>query len=205
MSARHHIIPFASLFCSVLCLVSCSPSDPSQGPFITTPDHAKVDLSQVSLKISNAKLTFDQKDQCQLTFDYMLRNQAGATLSFSSIFSGKDDLIEVNLSDQNGDPLSLGKRPLEDLTLASPRAMLIPKGKSTRSYKIPVQREFRKKGDPITVRVRFHAPSRYDELRSSIEAPLIQTPWPKNTEIESTSEDNALTLPLHDATPLPQR
>lgn len=205
MCAKHSITHFTSVFCCALCLVSCNPSDPSKGPLITTPDHAQVDLSKVSLKISKAKFAFDQKDQCQLTFDYTLRNQAGATLSFSSIFSGKDDLIEVNLSDQNGDPLYLGKRPLEDLTLASPRAMLIPQGKSTRSYKVPVQREFRKKDDPITVRVRFHAPSRYDELRSSIEAPLIQIPWPKNTEFELPSEDNPLTLPLDHDTPLPQR
>ena len=197
-----HLFNFIAI---VLCLVSCGPSDPSNEPIIITPDQAQVVLSKVSMKISHAKFAFDQKGICQLTFDYTLRNQAGAAISFPSIFSGKDDLIEVNLSDQNGDPLYLGKRPLEDLTLASPRPMLIPKGKSTRGYKVPVQQEFRKKDDPITLRVRFHAPSRYDELRSSVEAPLIQIPWPKSTEIESPSDDNSLTLPLHDATPLPQR
>ena len=168
-------------------------------------EHAKAILAAGADCITLGDHAFDQKDICQLTFDYTLRNRAGATISFPSIFSGKDELIEVNLSDQNGDPLYLGKRPLEDLTLASPRPMLIPKGKSTRGYKVPVQQEFRKKDDPITLRVRFHAPSRYDELRSSVEAPLIQIPWPKSTEIESPSEDNSLTLPLHDATPLPQR
>lgn len=201
MNTRHLFAPFIVVFS----LVSCSPSDPSNEPTIVTPDNAQVDLSMVSMKISNAKFTFNKLDVCQLTLDYTLRNQAGATLSFTSIFSGKDELIEVNLSDQLGDPLYLGKRPLEGLTLAEPRPMLIPKGKSTRSYKVPLQQEFRKKGEPITVRVRFHAPSRYDELRSSVEAPLIMIPWPKSTEIEPPSEDNSLTLPLHDATPLPQR
>jgi hypothetical protein len=37
---------------------------------------------------------------------------------------------------------------------------------------------FREKGSPISARIRLHAPSRYDELRSSVEAPNLQVIWP---------------------------
>ena len=197
-------------------LISCSETDPGKGPIIETPANGKVDLSKVSMTITKAKLKCIDENHYQLDFSYTLINKAGATLSFQSIFSSKDDLIEVNLSDQNGDRLFLGKRPQEGLTLAQPRAMLIPKGKTTRSYTVPVMPELREKGDPITVRVRFHAPSRYDELRSSVEAPLILTPWPQSPEIEQATprpnsepdtdpKEYPLTYPVQDATPLPQR
>lgn len=188
-----------------LALASCNDSSSTSGPVIQTPLNAKVDLSKVRIGVKKAKLICIDHNHFQLVFDYTLQNKAGATLSFDSIYSGKDDLIQVNLSDKNGDPLFLGKRPLEGLTLAAPRAILIPIGKSTRAYKVPVMPELRVKGDPITLRVRFHAPSRYDELRSSIEAPLIQVPWPKSPELKVPIEDNPLTYPTPDATPLPQR
>lgn len=203
-------LPLISGF--ALSLLSCSESDSGQGPIIETPAHAKVDLSKVSMKVKKAKLHRIDANDYSLEFDYTLVNKAGATISFQSIYSGKDELIEVNLSDKNGDPLFLGKRPLEGLTLASPRAVLIPKGKSTRHYQVPVMPELREKGDPITVRVRLHAPSRYDELRSSVEAPLISVPWPQSPEIEAAikpdtpdPEEYPLTSPVRDATPLPQR
>ena len=215
------LIPLALL--AGLCafgLTSCSESDPYQGPVIETPANGKVDLTKVSMKVTKAKIKCIDENHYQLDFDYTLINKAGATLSFQSIFSGKDDLIEVNLSDQNGDRLFLGKRPQEGLTLAQARAMLIPKGKSTRHYTVPVMPELRMKDDPITVRVRLHAPSRYDELRSTVEAPLIQAPWPQSPEIKpapseqspptrsktkSDPQDYPLTYPVQDATPLPQR
>lgn len=196
----------------IFCLSSCGNSDTNQDPIIETPANAQVDLSKVSMKIRKAKLSRIDDNHYQLDFDYTLINKAGATISFQSIYSGKDELIEVNLSDKNGDPLFLGKRPLEGLTLAQPRAILIPKGKSSRHYKVPVKPELREKGDPITVRVRLHAPSRYDELRSSVEAPLINTPWPQGPEVEAPAqnpstdpEEYPLTSPVRDATPLPQR
>lgn len=203
--------------CAVgLGLVSCSETDPGKGPIIETPANGKVDLSKVSMKVTKAKLKRIDANHYQLDFDYTLINKAGATISFQSIFSSKDDIIEVNLSDKNGDRLFLGKRPQEGLTLSQPRAMLIPKGKTTRSYTVPVLPELREKGDPITVRVRFHAPSRFDELRSSVEAPLIQIPWPQSPKIEQATptpnsepgadpEEYPLTYPVQDATPLPQR
>ncbi len=201
-------------------LISCTETDPSKGPVIETPANGKVDLSKVSMKVTKAKLKRIDENHYQLDFNYTLINKAGATLSYQSIFSSKDDLIEVNLSDKNGDRLLLGKRPQEGLTLTQARAMLIPKGKTSRSYTVPVMPELREKGDPITVRVRLHAPSRYDELRSSIEAPLVQAPWPQSPEIEepipkpdtapqstpnSDPKEYPLTYPVQDATPLPQR
>ncbi|GEM_PF-968658 len=209
--------PFIALITAcALGLVSCSENDPSKDPIIETPANGKVDLSKVSMKITKAKLKRIDENHYQLDFDYTLINKAGATLSFQSIFSSKDDLIEVNLSDKNGDRLFLDKRPQEGLTLTQARAMLIPKGKTSRSYTVPVMPELREKGDPITVRVRFHAPSRYDELRSSVEAQLILTPWPQSPEIEPATptpnsepstdpEEYPLTYPVQDATPLPQR
>ncbi|NWK57082.1 hypothetical protein HW115_15780 [Verrucomicrobiaceae bacterium N1E253] len=192
-------------------LSSCNgPS--SQAQVITTPPNAKIDLSKVSLKISKAKLKMIDPNHYQLDFKYTLINKAGATLAFESIYSGKDELIQVNLNDKNGDPLFLGKRPLEGLTLASPRTMEIPKGKFSRVYTVPVMPELREKGDPITLRVRFHAPSRYDELRSTVEAQPLTIPWPQGPPIEAPDEAAApdtgeypLTSPAPDATPLPQR
>jgi len=173
---------------------------------IVTPPNAKVDLSKISMKLRNVEIARKHDNSYALTFDYTLVNNAGATLSFQSIFSGKDDLIEVNLSDKNSYPVDLGKRPQEGLTLAAPRAVLIPKGKSTRPYTVPVMPQFREKGDPITVRVRLHAPSRYDELRSTVEAPIVTTPWPESPEmvtpgkLDPRSEDNPLTSPPPEAT-----
>jgi len=187
-------------------LISCSEKSSTDGPMIITPPNAKVDLSQVSMKLRNVKITRKHNNSYSLTFDYTLINKAGATLSFQSIFSGKDDLIEVNLSDQDGYPVDLGKRPQEGLTLAATRAVLIPKGKSTRPYTVPVTPQFRQKGDMITVRVRLHAPSRYDELRSTIEAPIVTAPWPESPKMETSekldpiSEDNPLTSPSPEAT-----
>lgn len=211
---KHHLM--ALITACAFGLVSCSETDPGKGPIIETPANGKVDLNKVSMKVTKAKLKRIDENHYQLDFDYTLINKVGATISFQSIFSSKDDLIEVNLSDKNGDRLFLGKRPQEGLTLAQPRAMLIPKGKTIRSYTVPVMPELREKGDPITVRVRFHAPSRYDELRSSVEAPLLLTPWPQSPEIEQATpklnsetstnpEEYPLTSPVQDATPLPQR
>jgi hypothetical protein len=204
-----HLITSALVGVLALSSIACSNSGTTeQGPVITTPAGAKVDLSGVSMKISKANISVVGENSYQLSFDYTLQNKADAAISFLSIFSNTDDLIEISLSDQNSDPLFLGKRPMEGLTLAAPRAILISKGKSTRSYKVPVMPESRVKGDPITVRVRLHAPSRYDELRTSVEAPLVQVSWPQGSEIEpipSDPEEYPLTSPTRDATPLPTR
>jgi hypothetical protein len=210
MKARSPIILALSVLGISLSLLSCGDSSKKAGPVIITPPNGKVDLSQVNLTVSKVKITYDHtnnRDSYRLSFKYTLDNHASGPISFISIYAGKDDLIEVNLSDSKGLPLTLGKRPQEGLTLAAPRPMLIPHGKTTRSYTVPITPDFLKKGEPITVRVRFHAPSRYDELRSSLEAPHVQVPWPQETQMENLPplpEDNPLTSPLYDAT-LPSR
>lgn len=201
-----------SLSLSIACaisLVSCGNPDPNSGPMVETPPHAKVDLSQVQLSISKVTISRTAPHQYQLDFDYTLNNQSGAGIAFQSIFRNKDELIHVQLNDQNGDPLDPGKRPLSGLTLAEPRRMLIPRGKTRSHYSVPLLAELRPQGDPITVQARFHAPSRYDELRSSLQAPPVTTLWPKNPEgqylaPDQDPEEYPLTSPVQDATPLPQ-
>ena len=161
-----------------LVLSSCGEPNPNLAPVINTPHGAKVDLAKVTMVVANAQLTMVSDNKYSLSFDYTIDNLAGANIAFPCLYNEMDDLIEVNLSDQEHQTLHLGKRPLEGLTLPEPRPLIIPIGKTTRSYKVPVMPELREKGDPITVRVRLHAPSRYDELRSSVEAPRLQVPWP---------------------------
>lgn len=161
-----------------LAFTSCGDSTPAKAPMIITPAGAKVDLSKVTMLVTNAQLTTVAENKFQLSFDYTVDNQAGAIIAFSCLHNQMDNLIEVNLSDKDDTPLHLGKRPLEGLTLTEPRPLKIPIGKTTRSYKVPVLPVFREKGSPINTRIRLHAPSRYDELRSSVEAPSLQVLWP---------------------------
>ena len=157
---------------------SCGKPDPSKAPVINTPAGAKVDLSKVSLVLANTRITRVNGDHYVLDFDYTVHNQAGAHIAFLCLYNEMDDLIEVNLSDKEGHDLVLGRRPLDGLTLTAPRHLRIPIGETTRSYTVPLMPALHEKGDPISVRVRLHAPSRYDELRSSVEAPTTQVPWP---------------------------
>lgn len=161
-----------------LVFASCGGPNPAMTPVINTPDGGKVDLSKVSMVVTMAQITKLSDNKYSLSFDYTIDNQAGAIIAFPCLYNETDDLVEVNLSDREGRPLHLGKRPLEGLTLTEPRPLQIPVGKTTRSYKVPVMPELREKGDPVNIRVRLHAPSRYDELRSSVEAPRLQIPWP---------------------------
>jgi hypothetical protein len=157
---------------------SCGKTDPSKAPVINTPAGAKVDLSKVSMDVSNARITRGNKNKYVLDFDYTVHNHAGANITFLCLYNEMDDLIEVNLTDKEGNDLVLGKRLLDGLTLTEPRTLRIPIGETTRSYTVPLMPELREKGDPISVRIRLHAPSRYDELRSSVEAPDIHVLWP---------------------------
>lgn len=163
---------------SALVLFSCGEPNPNLVSVINTPDGEKVDLSKVTMVVANAQLTRLNDNKYSLSFDYTINNLAGANIAFPCLYNEMDDLIEVNLRDKEDYTLHLGKRPLEGLTLPEPRPLTIPIGKTTRSYKVPVLPELREQGDPISVRVRLHAPSRYDELRSSVEAPRLQVPWP---------------------------
>lgn len=164
---------------SALALVSCGDSPSSHTPVVVTPAGAKVNLTKVSMTVGNVQFIPKGANQYSLSFDYTVDNQSGSHISFLCLHNNTDDLIEVNLSDNDGEPLHLGKRPLEGLTLTEPRPLRLPVGKTTRSFSVPVMPGLREKGDVISVRVRLHAPSRYDELRSSVEAPRIQIPWPQ--------------------------
>ncbi|MBT8035990.1 MAG: hypothetical protein KJO21_00470 [Verrucomicrobiae bacterium] len=175
MPPRRHIILLALFPC---CFSSCGKQDPSKAPVINTPTGAKVDLSMISLVVSNPRITLGADHTSALEFDYTIHNQAGANIAFPCLYNETDKLIEVNLSDKEGNPVQTGRRPMEDLTLTEPRPLRILIGKTTRSYKVPLMPELRKKGDPINLRVRLHAPSRYDELRSSLEAPRSVILWP---------------------------
>ena len=163
---------------TTLALVSCGEPAPSTLPVISTPSGAKVNLSKVSMVVSNPKITRVSENKYTLNFDYTLNNQAGAHITFPCLHNVTDDLIEINLHDSGQQALVLGKRPLEGLTLTQPRPLRIPSGETTRHFTVPLMPELREKGDPISLRVRLHAPSRYDELRSSIEAPRLQIFWP---------------------------
>ncbi len=163
---------------ALLGLTSCGEPAPSKYPTITTPANAKVDLSQVSLSVSNAKITADGENKFNLSFDYTVTNTAGAHLSFTCLYPTTAELIQVELTAPTGELVPLGRRLLEGLTLTEPRPIKIPNGSSTKNYTTPLTPSVYETGDLITLRVRLHAPSRYDELRTSIEAPLITITWP---------------------------
>mgnify|MGYP007122441004 CR=1 FL=1 len=147
-------------------------------PVIDTPSGGAVDLSKVSMTVSNAHIAKTAENEYALKFDYTVSNVAGADIRFLCLYNNTDDLIQVNLTDQEDQAVILGKRPMEGLTLTQPKPLRIRNGEATRRYKVPIIVGSLKKGDPISVRVRLHAPSRYDELRTSVEAPLLQVLLP---------------------------
>ncbi|MGB2265548.1 MAG: hypothetical protein ACPIB0_01770 [Akkermansiaceae bacterium] len=168
------ILAFASL---VLC--SCGTEHAVTAPVIRTPAGAKVDFSMVSFHVEDAIITRISEKECQLKFSYILDNKAGAAIEFPCLYNNTDELIEVNLEHKDKAAPVLGKRPLEGLTLTEPKPLVIPRGKTTRDYQVPVSDGAQLTGDTLQLRVRLHAPSRYDELRSSLEAPRIILHWPK--------------------------
>lgn len=167
------ILPLVSLV-----LGSCADEHTGSEPVRSTPAGAMVDLSMISLRVEDAEIIRHGDGTHELRFKYTVENQAGAIIAFPCLYSNTDELIEVNLEDKDKQPLALGKRPLEGLTLTEPRPMRIPMGQSTRSYEVPVLAPALLKADPVGMRVRMHAPSRYDELRTSIEAHRITLLWP---------------------------
>ena len=128
--------------------------------------------------MSNTKITKTGENKYNLSFDYTVTNSAGAHLAFTCLYNTTDELIQAELTDAEGKPLTLSRRTLEGLTLTEPRPIKLLNGNTTRSYKAPLIAVAHETGDLITLRVRLHAPSRYDELRSSVEAPLVTVPWP---------------------------
>lgn len=159
-------------------LTSCGDADPASAPVRKTEDGGKVDLSGVTLTTSNASIGKNDKVQHVLVFDYTLTNTSGFNIEFPCLYSNLDYLIEVNLSDKEGESVPLGRRPLDQLTMTQPRPERILVGTTTRTYKAPIGPNTLKPGDLLSVRIRLHAPSRYDELRTSLEAPTLTLPLP---------------------------
>lgn len=170
---------FLLLTVACVSLSSCGNQEPAEVSTIHTAPDAKVNLANIALSVSNAQITKDPKGNHFLSFDYTVVNNTGSHLSFVAIYSNADSLIDTNLTDKDGAALTINRNPLLDLTLSQPRPLIFRSGSSaTRPYKVSLAEDFRDTGEPITLRVRLHAPSRYDELRSTITAPLTIVTWP---------------------------
>jgi len=177
MNYRNAPLVIALVFCTIG-ISSCGKTTSTNTPVIDTPTGNAVDLNKVSMTVSDAHIAKTAENEYALKFDYTVINKVGADIRFLCLYNNTDDLIQVNLTDQENLALTLGKRPLEGLTLTQPKPLRIRNGETTRSYKVPFMPGSLKKGDPISIRVRLHAPSRYDELRSSLEAPRLQVIMP---------------------------
>ena len=172
-------LPFLLLTAAYISLSSCGTPEPVEVATVHTAPDAKIDLTGINLSVSNAQITKDTKGNHFLSFDYTVVNNTGSHLSFVAIYSNSDSLIDTDLTDKDGAALTINRNPLLDLTLSQPRPLIFRSGSSaTRPYKVSLAEEFRDTGEPITLRVRLHAPSRYDELRSTITAPLTIVTWP---------------------------
>lgn len=179
-----------SLGLAFMLLTSCqtnSDNNPSTHDgaerMIVTPVNGQVDLSKVTLRIDKVEILPSAANRFTLNFDYSMQNRAGATIAFGSVHGGIKDLLVVTLIDQEGNEIPLAKKNRDGLTYAEPRQVKIPEGQTPGKYTAQVISEFQTKGETITVRVRFHAPSRYDELRSTLEAPAVRVIWPRDSEI----------------------
>ena len=168
----HHLMRRHLRFLAIfsLALASCG----GQRTSVT----AQVDLDMVSIQVANPVIIKKNDSDYFLQFNYTIDNQAGAIIAFLCLYNEIDDLIEINLKDKESNLLMLGKRPLEGLTLTEPRPLKIPIEKTIRSYQVPIMPVSLESGEQLEMRVRLHAPSRYDELRSSIEASKINLSWP---------------------------
>ena len=175
---RRHL-RFLTIFS--LALASCGGQRTSVTAVKSTPVGAQVDLDMVSIQVANPVIIKKNDSDYFLQFNYTIDNQAGAIIAFLCLYNEIDDLIEINLKDKESNLLMLGKRPLEGLTLTEPRPLKIPIEKTIRSYQVPIMPIMPvslESGEQLEMRVRLHAPSRYDELRSSIEASKINLSWP---------------------------
>lgn len=163
-------------------ITSCGNQEKASAPVKMTPAGARVDLDRVSLEVRDSTIISQDDENYILRFRYTVNNQAGAIISFPCLYPRIDDLIEVNLTNIENKVLMLGRRPLEGLTLAEPEALKIPLKKTNLTFEAPILASQLNSADPIEMRVRLHAPSRYDELRSSIEAPKKILIWPKKLQ-----------------------
>ncbi|HCL96845.1 MAG TPA: hypothetical protein DHW77_03700 [Verrucomicrobiales bacterium] len=170
--------------CAPLLFGSCSSDHPNNAPTKKTPTGAKVNLSGVSLTTSKATIHQRANGIYELQFDYTITNSSASNIEFPCLYASIDDLIEVNLSDQDNDPIALGSRPLEGLTLTQPRPRRISVGETTRSYSVPIIDTALEAAELVNIRIRLHVPSRYDELRNSLEARSLALQPPSNEKQE---------------------
>ena len=172
---RRHLCSLS--LCLLLC-VSCGQQDTATSPVNHTPIGARVNLDQVNLDIRGAEI-IEQHDKKHLVkFQCTINNESEAVISFPCLYHSIDELIEVIITDADHKRLTLAKRPLEGLTLAEPQPLTIAMRKTILHYEASIIDSHLKPNDTVEIRVRLHVPSRYDELRSSIEAPKTLLLWP---------------------------
>ncbi len=178
-SAQSNIARTTALLIACLLTLSCTaPQQPEQvAPIYYTPFNDKVDLSHVSMTATNLQLGKNQQGHRQVSFDYTVLNQSGTSIAFACLYNRANNLIEVNLYDAEGNAVPLARNPLDNLTLAKPKPLIIKAGETIHHYSKVIAPSSLEAGTPITIRIRLHTPSRYDELRSSLEAPLIHSVW----------------------------
>lgn len=172
----------ASLAIGSLALPSCSKPQAKndEAPIYFTPFNDKVDLSQISMTVSNLTISKKSNTQNSISFDYTINNQSGHSTAFACLYNRSNSLIEVNITDEEGNAIPLAKGVLDNLTLAKPKPMVIKAGETTNTYTklIASENSTLETGSIVNVRIRLHTPSRYDELRSSLEAPITPAIWP---------------------------
>ena len=136
----------------------------------------------MSLSVDKASIVKVDDHKHELRFEYTIENTSGSNIQFPSIHPSMDRLIEVSLTDKDQQAIHLVKNSLDGLTLPQPAPRKILLGKTTRSYSAPLIPSTLKPNDPVNVRIRLHVPSRFDELRSSLEAPTLTLAWPSESK-----------------------
>lgn len=158
--------------------ISCAKKEPIVAPVYYTPINDKVNLSQVSMTTSNVQITKSNDGKRNINFDYTVTNSGEKSIAFACLYNRLNELIEVNLSDAEGNPVPLVYNPLDELTLAMPKPLIIRTGETKRSYSKPIAPAELEIGSTVNVRIRLHTPSKYDELRSSLEPTPVQVLFP---------------------------
>ena len=171
-------LPLSLLLTIPLLLTSCGDPDPSKAPTRDTPTGAKVDLTDVSLSVEEASIEKTSNTLYELRFEYTINNSSGSNIQLPSVYPNMDHLIEVTVTDKDAQLFTLERNSLEGLTLAQPNPKRILVGKTTRSYKVKIAPNDIQEDDLVSVRIRLHVPSRYDELRSTLEAHTLSLVWP---------------------------
>ncbi|MGJ8676440.1 MAG: hypothetical protein ACSHX0_02875 [Akkermansiaceae bacterium] len=165
----------------ILLASSCSQTVEQEAPIYYTPIDAQIDLSEVSMNVTKAQISKtikNSKDVYTLSFDYEIINSSGQSIAFACLQNKMNTLLDVYLANAEGTSIPLIINPLDALTLAEAKPMIIKAGAITRSYSCDIMPSLIETGTPITLTIKLHLPSRYDELRSSLEPPSSQLTWP---------------------------